>query len=165
MTAPLTRRSLDPSRPIGLTRLELEIARLTVEGFISEEMARAGNTNCGWPLSLRDAAKATGYRIKRAMTYLDLLPEFQAERARLLKGRRQSEEAGNLATAVMIRDDPGDGKAADRTVQLKAIGVIEGNDKAPGVVVNVQQNSVAAISPGYVIKIPVRQPPAIEHEP
>jgi hypothetical protein len=137
---------------------------LTVEGFISEAMALAGNHNCGWPLSLRDAAKATGYRVKRALSYLDSLPEFQAERARLLKGRRESEAARNLATFIKIRDERGEGLAADRTVQLKAVAAIEGKDKTPAVVVNVAQTNANLVA-GYVIKIPMRQPPAIDSEP
>ena len=48
-----------------------------------------------------------------------------------MDGRRKAEEARNLVTAILIRDDEGDGSAADRTVRLKAIGVIEGaSDKA-----------------------------------
>lgn len=160
MTDP--RRSLDPAKPLGLTKVEQEIARLTVEGFISEAMAREGNHHCGWPLSLDDAARAMGYRLKRARTYLDSLPEFNAYRAKLLKGRRESEQARNLATAIAIRDNPGEGLPADRTVQLKAIGVIEGNEK-PGVVVNVNQtNNSATISPGYVIRLPASKAPLIE---
>jgi hypothetical protein len=108
-----------------------------------------------------------GYRLKRACTYLDHLPEFNAYRAKLLKGRRESEEARNLATAIEIRDNPGEGLPADRAVQLKAIAAIEGTDKAPAVTVNVnQQTNVAAISPGYVIRLPAsRAAPAIEQEP
>jgi hypothetical protein len=40
-------------------------------------------------------------------------------------------------------------------VQLKAIGVIEGNDGKSAVTVNVnQQNNTATIQPGYVIRLP-----------
>jgi len=172
--AELVRRSLDPTKPVSLTKTELEIARLTVEGFISEAMALKGNHNCGWPLSLDDAAKAMGYKLKRVRTYLDLMPEFNAYRAQLLKGRRESESARNLATAVAIRDDPGDGRAADKTVQLKAIGVIEGKAGHPAVQVNVNQvSNVANITAGYVIRLgrfrepeaPSPLPLTIKHEP
>jgi hypothetical protein len=56
-------------------------------------------------------------------------------------------------------------------VRLKAIQVIEGNEGKGGVVVNVnQQTNVAAITPGYLIRLPAsRAEPAIEqgqeHEP
>jgi len=84
MTAPLTRRSLDPGRPISLTKTEMEIARLTVFGKISEGMARQGNTREGWPLTLDQAARDCGYKLKRARTVLDVSPEFNAYRQQLL---------------------------------------------------------------------------------
>ena len=47
-------------------------------------------------------------------------------------------------TAIEIRDDEAGGSAATKTVRLKAIQVIEGNEK-PGLVVNVNtQTNVAA---------------------
>jgi hypothetical protein len=62
-----------------------------------------------------------------------------------------------------IRDDEGDESAATKTVRLKAIQVIEGSEGKAGVVVNVnQQTNVAAITPGYVIRLPASRPAAIE---
>jgi hypothetical protein len=63
------------------------------------------------------------------------------------------------------RAEEGDGSAADRTVRLKAIGVIEGaSDKAPSVTVNVSQTSNNLVA-GYVIRLPAsRADPAIEQE-
>ena len=137
-------RALEPARPEGLTKAEAQIAYLTVYGLPR-------------PKTLEEAAKAVGYRLKRARAILDHKPEFQAYRARLLKERRESETARNLATAIAIRDDEGDGSAATKTVQLKACAFIEGPPDKGGVVVNVnQQTNVAAISPGYVIKLPAK---------
>jgi hypothetical protein len=43
---------------------------------------------------------------------------------------------------IQIRDDPGEDRAADRTVQLKLIQIMEGaNSKAPAVTVNVDHTS------------------------
>jgi hypothetical protein len=165
---PAVRRTLDPAKPVGLTKVELEIARLTTHGKVTSEMARGGNHVEGWPLTLEQAAKDMGYKVRRARTYLDGNPLFNAERSRLLKERRQSEDARNLATMIAIRDNEGNGLAADRAVQLKAVQAIEGNDKAPAVTVNVnQQNNVASISPGYVIRMPAPKAgaPTIDHEP
>ena len=136
---------LSPSKPPpGLSRTEAQIAYLCVHGLPV-------------PRSLEQAAKDCGYRVRRARSYLADLPAFNAYRRQLLKERRESEAARNLATAIAIRDNPGDGLAADRTVQLKAIGVIEGPPDKGGVVVNVnQQTNVAAISPGYVIRLPAK---------
>jgi hypothetical protein len=131
---------LSPSKPpLGLTRTEAQIAYLTVYGLPQ-------------PRTLEQAAKDCGYRIKRARNYLDALPAFNEYRRRLLKARRESEQARNLATLIKIRDDPGDGKAADRTVQLKAVVAIEGTDKAHAVTVNVSQASNTLVA-GYVVRL------------
>jgi hypothetical protein len=123
----------------GLTRIERQIAYRMVEGLPR-------------PLTLMEAAKAEGYRLKRARTYLADLPQFNLYRAQLLKARRMNEEARNLHTAIEIRDDEGDGSAATKTVRLKAIGVIEGKPDGASVTVNVHTN-VATISPGYVVRL------------
>ena len=140
--------------PDGLTRIERQIAYRMVEGLPR-------------PLPLMEAAKAEGYRLRRARTYLADLPAFNLYRAQLLKARRENEQARNLATAIEIRDDDGDGSAAIRTVRLKACQFIEGKPDGASVVVNVSQTS-NVISPGYVIRLPAKAGdalPAIEHEP
>jgi hypothetical protein len=131
---------LPPKVPDGLTRVERQIAYRMVEGLPR-------------PLTLLEAARAEGYRLKRARTYLSDLPAFNVYRAQLLKARRENEAARNLHTAIQIRDEDGDGSAAIRTVRLKACQFIEGKPDGASVVVNVNQTS-NVISPGYVIKLP-----------
>ena len=76
------------------------------------------------------------------------LPAFNAYRRQLLKERRESEQARNLATAIAIRDDEGDGSAATKTVQLKACRSSRARPSKAAVTVNVnQQTNVAAIRP------------------
>jgi hypothetical protein len=130
---------LPAKAPDGLTRVEAQIAYRMVESLPR-------------PLTLLEAAKAEGYRLKRARTYLADLPAFNLYRTQLLKARRENEAARNLATAIEIRDDDGDGSAAIRTVRLKACQFIEGKPDGASVTVNVQQN-VAAITPGYVVRL------------
>lgn len=160
---------LVPSKPSALTDEEEEIARLMVYGLPHEEVILGKVVKPDWPLTLEQAAKFVGYRLKRARTYLDDLPAFSTHRRELLAGKRSAELPRNLMTAIEIRDDPGENSAADRTVRLKAIGVIEGNEGKGGVVVNVNQtNNTATISPGYVIRLgKFSREPAIEkeHEP
>jgi hypothetical protein len=145
---------LVPSKaPDGLTRIERQIAYRMVEGLPR-------------PLTLEEAAKAEGYRLKRARNYLADLPAFNLYRAQLLKARRENEAARNLATAIEIRDDDGDGSAAIRTVRLKACQFIESAPDKAGVTVNINQTSnVASITPGYVIRLPASKARAIEPEP
>jgi hypothetical protein len=81
----------------------------------------------------------------------------------LLDGKRSAELARNLMTAIEIRDDPGEGFAADRTVRFKAVQAIEGRPDGASVTVNVnQQTNVATITPGYVIRLPARSSVAEE---
>ena len=98
--------------------------------------------------------------------HLDSLSAFSTHRRELLDGERKAELARNLETLIQIRDDPGENSAADRTVRLKAIQVIEGSDGKASVTVNVnQQTNVAAIQPGYVIRLgKFSREPAIEQE-
>lgn len=135
---------LSPSKPPpGLSRTEAQIAYLCVYGLPV-------------PRSLEQAAKDCGYRVRRARSYLADLPAFNAYRRQLLKERRESEAARNLATAIAIRDEEGDGSAATKTVQLKACQFIEGPpDKGPAVTVNVNQTSNNLVA-GYVIKLPAK---------
>ena len=141
---------LSPSKPPpGLTRVEAQMAYLMVHGLPI-------------PRSLEQAAKDCGYRVRRARSYLADLPAFNVYRRQLLKERRESEQARNLATAIAIRDDKGDGSAATKTVQLKACQFIEGPSDKASVTVNVnQQTNVAAISPGYVIRLPAERTPPL----
>ncbi|HZZ22901.1 MAG TPA: hypothetical protein VFE60_10165 [Roseiarcus sp.] len=139
-----------------LTATEREIARLMTEGLDRDETILGEHVPAYQPLTLVQAAKAAGYLLRKARGYLADYAPFNQLRGQLLKARRESEGPRNLATAIKIRDDEGDGSAADRTVRLKAIGVIEGtSDKGPAVTVNVnQQNNV--ITPGYVIRLPAK---------
>jgi hypothetical protein len=150
----MTGTDLTPAKA-KLTDDEEEIARLCVYGLPGEETILGKTVPAHWPLTLEQAAKFVGYRLKRARTYLDHHPEFKAYAGELLQARRKAEMARNLTTAIAIRDDPGENFAADRTVRLKAIQVIEGRGDGPNVTVNVnQQTNVAAIRPGYVIRLP-----------
>ena len=160
---------LVPAKAKGLTDEEEEIARLMVYGLPHEEVILGKAVKPNWPLTLEQAAKFVGYRLKRARTHLDPNPQFRGYAGDLLQQRRKAEQSRNLVTAIEIRDDPGENLAADRTVRLKAIGVIEGNEGKGGVVVNVnQQTNVASITPGYVIRLPAKSSvtdlPAVEQE-
>jgi hypothetical protein len=156
---------LVPAKPKGLTDDEAEIGRLVTFGLPEDEVIDGKAIKANWPLTLEQAARFVGYRCKKARGYLDPLPEFNAYRRELLEGRRKSEAPRNLATLIQIRDDPGEGFAADRTVRIKAVAAIEGRPDGASVTVNVnQQTNVAAITPGYVIKLPASafpNPPAI----
>jgi hypothetical protein len=149
---------ISESKPLAkakvLTDDEQEIARLMVYGLPNEEIILGKLVKADWPLTLEQAAKFVGYRLKRARNHLDELVEFSTLRRELLDGKRKAELARNLATLIEIRDDPGEGLAADRTVRIKAVAAIEGRPDGASVTVNVnQQTNVATITPGYVIRL------------
>jgi hypothetical protein len=129
---------MSESKPLAkakeLTEDEQEIARLMVYGLPNEEVILGKVIKADWPLTLEQAAKFVGYRLKRARNELDERVEFATLRRELLDGKRKAELARNLATLIEIRDDPGEGLAADRTVRIKAVAAIEGSD-GKGVVV------------------------------
>jgi hypothetical protein len=152
------------TKPSMLTDDEAEIARLVTFGLPHEETIDGKLVKADWPLTLEQAARFVGYRCKKARNYLDNLPEFSTYRRHLLEGRRNAEKPRNLATFIEIRDSPGEGLAADRTVRIKAAQAIEGRSDGASVTVNVnQQTNVAQITPGYVIRLPANTPmPAIE---
>jgi hypothetical protein len=149
---------LVPSKAKPLTEDEEQIAHWMVFGLPHEETILDKVIAPNWPLTLEQAAKFVGYRTKRARSYLSTKPEFRALLTELVRDVRKSEEARGIKTAIAIRDDEGDGSAATKTVRLKAIGVIEGNEGKGGVVVNVNQTNVATIQPGYVIRLPAGTP-------
>ncbi len=126
----------------------MPIARLMVDGLDHDNVILGATVVAFWPLTLLQAARACGYPMKKARNHLADHPPFNALRRKIMDGRRKAEEARNLATLIKIRDDPGQGLAANRTVQIKAVAAIEGTDGKAGVVLNVnQQNNVATISP------------------
>jgi hypothetical protein len=160
---------ISESKPLAkakvLTDDEQEIARLMVYGLPNEEIILGKLVKADWPLTLEQAAKFVGYRLKRARNHLDELVEFSTLRRELLDGKRKAELARNLQTLIEIRDDLGEGLAADRTVRIKAVAAIEGVDQRASVTVNVnQQTNVAAIQPGYVIRLGKFAAPAVEQE-
>ena len=153
----LGRQSGLPQLPPPSARPEKadELARLIVEGLDEDETIDGSLIKAGHPLGLRQAALACGLRIRRARDIAET-PIFAARFERLLRILRQGEKAANLALATAIRDEPGDGLAADRTVRLKAILAIEGADRTGGVQINNAVASAAVVNPGYVIRLKAR---------
>ena len=113
------------------------------------------------PLPAWVAADFMGLKRRRAKIAMSD-PSFRKLFATNLEAMRNGERARNLHTAIAIRDEAGEGLAADRTVRLKAIQLLEGT-AGGGVTVNVNQtNNSLTVSPGYVIKLrPTEAQPAL----
>lgn len=146
-----------------------DLSDLMTFGLSQPEEIEGVIVDANWPLTVRQAAKFLGKRVSGCRDMSQEIPFKDLMREKLI-ALRNGERARNLARAVAIRDNPGEGLAADRTVQLKAIGVIEGTEGKAGVVVNVNQqnNTIGAINPGYVIRLPSLSAspvaPAIAHD-
>lgn len=141
----------------------LAMAELMTNGSEFAEVIDGHPVPADYPLDLKQAAFVTGMKLREARALADD-PRFVEQLNKLLKQRRNAERARNLNVAIEIRDDKGEGLAADRTVRLKAIQAIEGTE-GKGVQVNINQNTITAnIQPGYVIRLPSK-PAAIEAPP
>jgi hypothetical protein len=84
----------------------------------------------GTPLSIRDAAVACGVRPARVQGMASSKIFVETLRTEM-EARRYAEEPANLAVAMAIRDDRGDGSPEAKAVRLKAVRVIRGAP-APG---------------------------------
>jgi hypothetical protein len=94
----------------------------------------------GTPLSLRHAAIACGIRVRR-MEELAMTRLFQDALRCESVVRRESEDPRNLAVALAIRDDPGDGSPSAASARLKAIETIRGKEPVHAVHVTVGQRT------------------------
>jgi hypothetical protein len=129
------------------------IIELMVHGQDKPTSIEGVQIAAGFPLTLNQAARLVGVRVRRARE-VSATALFQGEFNKELIALRNAEKPRNLRTAIEIRDDEGDGSAATKTVRLKAIASIEGKAEG-GSTVNVQinQQTVNQVSPGYVIRL------------
>jgi hypothetical protein len=137
-----------------------EFARLMVYGLDQPEIIENAEVKAYWPLTMRQAARYLGMRLRRARDICEA-PVFVEHYNKLCAEFRRSEKARNIATAVEIRDDEGDNSAATKTVRLKAVGVIEGTEGKGGVNVSVNvdnRQTNTKITAGYVIRLPADMP-------
>lgn len=117
----------------------------------------------GRGMTMEDAAKAAGVRIKRVRN-LATHPEFVREYNKRVEILRASERARNIHKAIEVRDDETLKSPAGRKVQLDAAKWLHGEDGDSRVSARVSVD----LTLGYVIDVtgdkagPVR---IIEHEP
>ncbi|MFI5012032.1 MAG: hypothetical protein ACHQAY_06765 [Hyphomicrobiales bacterium] len=105
----------------------------------------------GEPLTLIEAADVLRIRRRQARD-LFKQPLFARHLAQEIQALRDGQKSASLHRMIDLRDDPGQGKAADRKVQLQAAQALlgEGEGNRPSVSVIVKNQT---IQPGYVIRI------------
>jgi hypothetical protein len=109
----------------------------------------------GEPLTIEEAARVLNMRVKHArhlFTQAIFLKAYNAE----IEAIRDGAKLAAIKRIVQLVDEPGEGKAADRTVQLKAaqalLGDTVGSDA--GARVNVTVNNQTTLSAGVVVRLP-----------
>lgn len=124
-----------------------------VWGCDHASLARRVGHNVGTPLTAEEAGSVLGMRL-RASRWLSMQPVFQNELARALSAFRNGQHPAAWAKVAALMNDEGEGKAADRKVQLQAAQTLLG-EQAKGVTVNVntQVNAATQNIAGYVIDL------------
>src|SRR5271166_6543652 len=126
-------------------------------GLTQPETIEGEPVEANWPLTVRQAAKFLGKRVSRCRVVTSELP-FKDLMRRKFDALRLGERPRNIARMIQLRDNRVEDTAAAAAVQLKAAIALEPPEPRPSVTVNVnQQTNVAAISPGYVIRLPAQR--------
>jgi hypothetical protein len=113
----------------------------------------------GEPLRLEEAADVLRIR-RRHARWIAGQKVFQHELAKALQQMRDGHRAEALNTVVAVMRDRGDGKAADKKVQIQAASMILGDQVGPSPAKpNVQVNVGLSLQPGIVIRLPANLPP------
>ena len=152
-------------KPSTLTKLS-PTHRLMVEylvwGCPHNSLAKRVGHRAGTPLTVDECALVLGMRL-RAVRWLSAQPLFQAELARAMRSFRNGQQPASWRKLVELRDDPGQGKAADRKVQLAAALALigeTGEGSKVNVTVNNQVNTAVQLNAGIVIRLPATAPAA-----
>jgi hypothetical protein len=120
------KKHLAPEKLSALAPEHILMARYMVWGISSPTRCRQLKVGLDIPLSFKDAAIAARVRVHRARTLInDQL--FRSELARQLRGFRESQAPDAVRVISAVMNDPGQGLAADRTVQLKAASILSGD--------------------------------------
>jgi hypothetical protein len=130
--------------------------RLLIEymvfGVRHQSLAERVETEPGQPLTPEQAARLLN-RNNRWARRLLTQPAVQRLLARETEAFRTGAKARAWRKVDELVHEPGDGKAADRKVQLQAASQIIGEPKA-GTTVNVQTNVGVAVKAGVLWKLP-----------
>jgi len=138
---------------IALGERHKRLAELMVLG-LDAPADRLPSVEPGLPLSLEDAADVLGLKRRNARQIFGL-PAFRKLLTSAIADLRMGAHARMVHTMIKIADDPGDGTAADRTVRLKAVLAVLGEEaKGANLTVNVGLQNNVAFKPGYVIRLP-----------
>jgi len=120
------------------------------------------NPEAGVPLTVEEAAELVGLR-RRTARLLIASPIGMKAMAAAVSAMRDGAKAAAMRKVIDLVHIEGEGKAADRKVQLEAARDILGLKESGGVTVNVGIQSNTTITPGLVLRDPRPATQTIEH--
>jgi hypothetical protein len=147
--APWQSRNVNPRKAETLPKAILHAAHAMVHGVDQMMFPDTNRIPPGTPLSWRQAAIAVGILPRTLEPWLTTKPFREAIEAEL-KRRRESEDPVNLALAIAVRDDPGDGSPAAKRARLRAAVFIRGDLTAPARKNDVYKHPVKRRTPGRI---------------
>jgi hypothetical protein len=144
-----------PEKLAKLQPRHLLLIQYMIHGISSPVRCRQLRIGVDQPLSLIEAADAARVR-RREARRISVDPLFHQALHQELKSYRESLHPEAIRTIAAIMNDPGDGSAASKTVQLKASTTLLGENASGNGGTNVQINLGGAgkITAGIVIRMP-----------
>jgi hypothetical protein len=131
-----------------------------VDPDTGDEIKPARTPLPGQQLTLEEAAKLVGMSRKAARMLL-ASPIGSKAMARALQDLRDGAKPLAMAKIVELISTTGEGKAADRKVQLEAARTILGDEAGPSpttIINNTINNAGVILAPGYVMDLRPRDP-------
>ncbi|NDB68969.1 MAG: hypothetical protein EB015_13370 [Methylocystaceae bacterium] len=142
-----------------LDRRGERLVELMTLGLTSEEASSYPDLPACEPLTLEQAARVIGLKMKNARFIFASAPFLKAYSANL-GAIRNGHKARAVAVLAEVMNTAGDGLASDRAVRIKAASqLLNDGDGRPGSQVNLQiNNGGQVLAPGIVIRLPASAP-------
>lgn len=119
----------------------------------NEIIKPARNPLPGQPLTIEEAATIIGMRFRTARLLVNS-PIGSKALSQALAALRNGAKAAAMHKIIALVNNEGEGKAADRKVQLEAARDILGLKDSSAAQVNITLNQQTNINPGYVVRDP-----------
>ena len=156
MNSPRQIKIASDRKPIRqLDERGLRLVDLMTLGLTPEEAADHPDLPAAEPLTLEQAARVVGLKLKNARFIFASHPFLTSYSANLV-AIRNAHKARAIAVLAEIMNSAGDGLAADRAVRVKAASQLlnDGEGRRACASVAVQVNNGTALQPGIVVRLP-----------
>ena len=140
----------------SLTPREALIVEYAFRGCRIERMCALVGREVGEPMTFEEAADILKIK-RRKLAWLQTQRPFQQAVARELEAMKTGAQAGAMKIVIGLAHEQGEGRAADRKVQLQAAQAILGDKvgtPAQGSNVSVTVNNGPVLQAGIVVRLP-----------